>query len=293
MKIIANRKIWFTCSGLLFIASVVVLSVWGLRLGVDFTGGSMFEFRVEKEATANDIAAALHTVVNDVQIQQTARGTFLVKMPPVSESDHQAITKSLQSSFGTVVEEQFNSIGPTVGNELKQKTVMAILLVTLMVLVYIAWSFRHVSRPVPSWVYAGIVVFTFIHDVSIPLGIFSALGHFRGLEIGSPFIAAVLTILGYSINDTIVVLDRVRENLRRASGAFEEIVETSVRQTIARSINTSLTTILALAAVFLFGGASIQSFALALIIGIVLGTYSSIFIASPLLVTYYRLKSKK
>ena len=172
------------------------------------------------------------------------------------------------------------------GEELRQKSIRGLVIVLLAIMAYVAYVFRKVSAPVQSWKYGLITIFTAFHDVIVPLGVFSALGHFKGIEVGSAFIAAILTILGYSITDTIVVMDRIRENLQKRQGAFSDIVEASVEQTYLRSLNTSLATLLTLAAIFFFGGATLHDFTLTLIIGIAVGTYSSIFIASPLLVSW-------
>lgn len=274
--------------------SITALGIWGLKPSIDFTGGSLLEVQFKGEPPSNE---ELGGVVSDAKIspasfQHSARGTVVLRFPPIAEAQHQDFLAKLSEKYGEVQEVRFDSIGPTVGRELFSRAIIAVVLVTLMILFYIAWSFRKVSRPVPSWVYAGIVIVTFLHDVIIPLGLFAYLGHFKGWEVGSSFIAAVLTILGYSISDTIVVLDRVRENIKRIKGSFEEIVEASVHQTITRSINTSTTTMLALFAILFFGGSSLQSFALALIVGIAVGAYSSIFIAAPLLVVWYRIKRR-
>lgn len=307
MSIIPNRKIWFIFSGTLVVLSVAALLFWGLKFGIDFTGGSLLEIkfsgavpeRVELESVFTEAGLPAPG------IQRSAEGSVVFRFAPITEDQHQEIIGKMNERFTagapidksgageetTAIEEvRFDSIGPAIGKELWQKSIVAIILVTLVVLVYIAWSFRKVARPVPAWVYGVIVVLTFIHDTIIPLGVFAWLGKFQDVEIGGPFIAAVLTILGYSINDTIVVLDRVRENLKRMKGSFEEVVEASVHQTIVRSLNTTFTTMLALAAILVFGGPTLQTFALALLIGIFFGAYSSIFIASPLLVVWYHFK---
>ncbi len=294
MAIIANRKIWFIFSGTLMALSIIALIVWGLKPGIDFTGGSLLELRFGKGTPpAQDIVTLLKEFsIESPSLQGSGDNEIVIRFGPIQEDTHQDILTKLRDTHGAVEEVRFDSIGPSVGRELFQKAVIAVVLVTAMIMIYIAWSFRKVSRPVPAWIYGAVVVVTFVHDVMIPLGLFAYLGHFKGWEIGSPFIAAVLTILGYSISDTIVVLDRVRENLKKVKGTFEEIVETSVHQTITRSINTSVTTMLALTAILIFGGVSLQSFALALLVGIFFGTYSSIFIAAPLLVTWYRWRRK-
>jgi preprotein translocase subunit SecF len=180
-----------------------------------------------------------------------------------------------------------------VGEELRKKSFQGLVVVLLAILAYVAYTFRKVSAPVQSWKYGLVTIFTAFHDVIVPLGVFAWLGHRYDVEVGTSFIAAILTILGYSITDTVVVLDRIRENLPKSDGTFAEIVERSVHQTFLRSINTSFTTLVTLAAVHFFGGSSLHDFTLTLMIGIGVGTYSSIFIASPLLVTWHKWSQRK
>ena len=297
MQIIPNRKIWFTFSGVLIVLALAALGFWGLKPGIDFTGGSLLEVKFAKDYPPSEEIRALlsgpELGLSALLIQPSAENTVVLRFPPLTEDQHQAAFTALSGKYAGAEEVRFDSIGPAIGRELFRKSLGAIVIVTVVVLLYIAWSFRKINRPVPAWVYGAVVVVTFLHDVIIPLGVFAWLGKFYGLEVGSPFIAAVLLILGYSINDTIVVLDRVRENLKRLKAPFESIVEASVHQTINRSLNTSLTTLFVLVALYIFGGSTLSVFSLALIIGIALGTYSSIFIAAPLLVVWYRLKSRR
>ncbi len=292
MNIIANRKYWLVFSGTVFVAGIIALAVLGLRLGVDFTGGSLLEVKLGNNPSLAQVQDATAAVRKDATVQQL-EGAFLIRSGVLDENIHQQILDGYKQKFGSVEEVKFDSIGPVIGQEIRSKSITAVILVTAMVLLYIAWSFRAVQGPVSPWVYGVIVVLTFVHDVMIPLGIIAFYTHYTGIEVTAPFIAAVLTILGYSINDTIVVFDRVRENVRRLKGSFEEVVEASVHQSIARSINTSMTTLLALVAIYFFGGESMHVFALTLILGIVFGTYSSIFIASPMLVVWYNWKRKR
>jgi preprotein translocase subunit SecF len=201
------------------------------------------------------------------------------------------------AELGKVSEIRFNTIGPSLGEELKGKALVSILIVVLSIIVFIAYAFRHVSRPVSSWKYGFVAVIAFLHDVLIPIGLFSVLGRFYGVEVDSLFVVAILVVLGYSINDTIVVFDRVRENLReypdkKRAEQFEKVVGQSLSQTFARSINTSFTTLIALFAVYFLGGESTKCFSLALIAGITVGTYSSIFFAAPMLVTLQKMSQK-
>lgn len=287
MKIIALRPFWYALSALLVGGSIVAVAVFGLKFGIDFTGGTQLAVRFEQRPNSVDVERSLASLsLGAMTVQPVGDTDMNLRFREIDQETHQKILSTLNAAFATTTELQYNAIGPTVGVELRQKSVSALAIVFLAILAFIAWSFRKVSAPVQSWKYGVIVIATAFHDVAIPLGLFALLGKFQNVEVGTPFIAAILTIMGYSINDTIVVLDRVRENLQKLSGSFEEIVERSVKQTMVRSLNTSLTTILAMLAVYLFGGASIKDFALALIVGIVTGTYSSIFIASPILVTW-------
>lgn len=295
MKIIANRKIWFIFSAVTILASILFLAVYGLRLGLDFTGGTLMEVRFTNASpSVSEITSAISNFdLGEVVIQQTDENGALLRMISIDEARHQEILGAFKEKFGEINELRFESIGPVLGEELKKKAIGALLLVFLAITLYIAWSFRRVTRPVSAWVYGVVTLITAFHDVIIPLGLFALLGKIYHVEVGSSFVAAILTIMGYSINDTIVVLDRVRENLTRSSGDFEEIVEKSVKQTLVRSVNTSVTTSLALVAIFFFGGESLKWFSLALIVGIATGTYSSIFIASPLLVVWEKWRRRK
>ena len=270
-----------------------MLATFGLKLGIDFTGGSEWVGRFDQRPSSVDINGSLAPLsIGDINIQPVGETDLRIRTKSLDEDAHQKMVAQLKTSFGNVTELQFNAVGPSVGQELRQKSLSALVITFALIMLFIAWSFRNVSVPVQSWKYGLIVIATSFHDVIVPIGLFAILGKFFGIDVGTPFIAAVLTIMGYSINDTIVVLDRVRENLHKTNGTFEEIVETSVQQTMLRSFNTSMTTVLSMVAVYFFGGESIKYFALALIVGIITGTYSSIFIASPMLVTLYNSKKK-
>jgi len=281
-------------SGAFILGSVIAIGLFGLKLGIDFTGGSFLTVRFAGERpTVETLGESFVGFdIGDVTVQPVGQTDTSMRMRSVTEEKHQEILSSMREQYGEIEELQFTSIGPSIGRELRTKSMYALALILCAVMAYVAWAFRKVSAPVQSWKYGLLTITAAFHDVIIPMGLFAILGHFYGVEIGTPFIAAVLTILGYSINDTIVVFDRVRENLRRSGGSFAEIVEVSVQQTLLRSLNTSFTTLLALFAVYFFGGESIKEFALALIVGIATGTYSSIFIASPLLVTVNNWKKR-
>lgn len=292
MRIISNRKIWFTISGILVLASIVVLLLWRLNLGIDFTGGTLLEVEYkDQRPSQEEINNKLSPLkLENLSFQPIGERGVIFRLKDITEEKHQEVLGVL----GDITERRFNTIGPTIGKELRKKSIVAIALVLMMIIAYIAYAFRKVSRPVVSWKYGVVAIIALIHDITIPLGLFVVLGKFYGVQIDVLFVTALLTILGFSIHDTIVVFDRVRENLKKmGSDNFEAIVEQSVKETITRSINTSLTVVLTLLAIFFFGGESIKYFILALLVGIIAGTYSSIFIASPLLVTWHNFQGKK
>lgn len=223
--------------------------------------------------------------LGEVNIQPIGAKDMMFRLRDLDEPTHQKISETLKKEFGQIEEKQFDSVGPVIGRELQRRSIYAVIAVIVAIVLYITWAFRKVSKPVSSWLFGVATIVALLHDVVIPIGAFSYLGHFAGKEVGLLFVTALLTILGFSVHDTIVVFDRVRENLRKwGRGTFEELVNQSVNETIRRSINTSLTVILTLFAIYFVGGESTKDFALALIIGIFAGTYSSIFIASTLLV---------
>lgn len=303
MRIIYHRKIYFIISGILCLISIVSLSIWGLNLGIDFTGGTLMELKFETVRPANlEITQSLKDLdLGKIVVQRTGELGVILRFRDVDEDTHQEILKKLKESRSTagegngeeLSEERFESIGPVIGQELKKKTFWAIIIVLVAIILYIAWAFRKVSYLISSWKYGLIAIVALVHDIIIVLGIFSILGRFFSIEVGTPFVAALLTILGYSVNDTIVVFDRIRENLYKDEVEdFEGSVNLSVNQTITRSLNTSLTTLFVLLAVYFLGGTSIRYFILALITGVIAGTYSSIFIASPMLVVWRKFRKK-
>ena len=381
LKIIQKRKIWFIFSAILISASIAALSVWGLKLGIDFTGGTLMEFSFKEETlNSEEIKDALKGLdLGEVSIQFSGDDSVLLRFKDVDENTHQEIIKALNVAIleekkeknnnlewsiedinkgeednasvenepisiikkamaadedeiinedeesgievitdsgeeinieseeidlesviaaneesSNINEKRFDSIGPVIGNELKKSAIWAIVVALIAIVLYIGWAFRKVSRPVSSFKYGIIATIALFHDIIITLGVFSVLGYLYNVEIGIPFVAALLAILGYSVNDTIVVFDRTRENLIKSGiSDFEEVVNKSVNETLIRSLNTSFTTLLILTVLFLFGGATIKYFVVALIVGISAGTYSSIFIASPLLVTWQKWSLKR
>lgn len=300
MNIVGHRRIFYAVSAFFIAASIAAMAVWGLRLGIDFTGGSLVEveFRASRPSMEESSRWLAPLDLGEARLQPTGDRGLLLRLRHLSEAEHQAVLAALDPAAGGLIEKRFDTVGPTIGRELARKSLIAIALVVLLIVSYITFAFRKVSQPVAlgrtaglaSWKYGLTTVFALAHDVIIPAGFFALAGRLYGFEVDTLFVTAVLTILGFSVHDTIVVFDRIRENLALASNSdgFGALVNSSVAQTLTRSINTSLTVVLALAAVYFFGGATTEIFSLTLIIGIVVGTYSSICIASPLLVTWHQ-----
>ena len=296
MWIIKHRKIWYAFSLLIVIASLFSMFKFGLKQGIDFTGGALLEVEYAAKPDALVVKQKIEELsLGSAIVQPSGEKNIIVRMKDLTEEQHQKVLSAVLSAGEDGKEIRFDSIGPVIGKELKKKSVTAMILVIVMIILYIAFVFRKVSQPVNSFYYGLMAVVALIHDVTLPAGVFAVLGHYYGVEVDTLFVTALLTVLGFSVHDTIVVFDRIRENLRNNGNKnnFETVVGASVSQTVSRSINTSLTVILVLLAIFFLGGESTKYFSLALLIGIAIGTYSSIFLASPLLVTLQKLKDRK
>lgn len=294
--VIRYSKIWLTISAAIVALSLVSLFTFGLNPGIDFSGGSLLEASIPS-ATVEDVRATLEAAGKHATVQEAGTsGDYLMRFGVMSEADHQAVLSALREKFGDVQEQKFDAVGPSVGESLKRSAAKSVVLLVILIAAYIAWAFRTVSFPVKSWKYGVVTAISAFHDVIIPMGIFAFLSKIYGFEADTAFVAALLTILGYSINDTIVVFDRTRENLikhRHKNADFGEVVDASVRETLGRSLNTTLTTLLPLVAILLLGGETVRPFILTLFLGILAGAYSSIFLASPLLVLWERKAAKK
>ena len=299
-KIIQKRNIWLGISAALFVVFAAALFVWGLKYGIDFTGGSLLEVKfVGTRPSVSQVETGLADLkLSSLIIQPVGAEDLMLKFQETAEDTHQSILSKLNelakkdNQNNSIEELRFESVGPSIGAELKIKSLWAIFFALLAMLAYITYAFRKVSRPIASWKYGSAAIIAMFHDVVITMGVFAFLGHYYAIEINTPFVAAVLTVLGYSVHDTIVVFDRVRENLPKSNEDFEGTINTSLNQTLVRSLNTSLTVLLVLASIIIFGGASIRTFVLALAVGIFIGTYSSIFVASPLLVVWEKMGKK-
>ncbi len=297
LQIIDKRKYTYIASAALVVLSVTIIFVWGLRLGIDFKGGTLMEIQFTEEIpTAQEIRDKLSAIgLNGLTVQLSENNTAILRYMASDEELNEKVVASLMEFDADAEQLRVDFIGASISNQIKRNAIMAIIFSVIAIALYIAWAFRKVSYKIPSWQYGLGAVIALTHDIVITLGIFVVLGRFWEIEIGIPFVAALLTILGYSVNDTIVVYDRIRENIlyARDKENFEELVNKSLNETLARSINTSFTVIIVLLAIIFFGGETIKFFSLALLAGISLGTYSSIYIASALLVSSYNYKIGK
>ena len=299
MNIIGHKTIFLTISSVLVVASFLAIGIFGFRPGTDFTGGTLWQITSSNSSVnENSLKDYFVTELNfkDVVVyREVTSGSYIMKLPAISEADHQKFLSALNGKFGKIDEQKFQSIGPTVGAGLKSDAIKAIIFVLLGISIYIAFAFRKASYPVQSWKYGIATLIALMHDVVIPSGVIAVLGHFAGVEMDTNFVVALLVIMGFSVHDTIVVFDRIRENLltRKGSKTFTEIVNDSVVQTLARSINTSLTLVLVLTAMLILGAPTLKLFVLIMLVGVIFGTYSSIFIASPLLTIWYRFGKNK
>lgn len=320
MDIIKHRKIFLSISGILVLASAASVLIFGFRPGIDFTGGTLWQLRFTQtnaDLTQTNTEEIKRFFENELSLKNVAvfpaeNNGFLVRLPHISEEEHQKYLEALKAKFNSseielvepmsvesvssprgsvsIEELRFEVIGPTIGEELKRKAVWAMVLVMLGISLYIAFAFRKVSYPIKSWKYGVITLITLVHDVAIPAGLLAFLGWRLGIEIDTNFVVALLVVMGFSVHDTIVVFDRVRENLLLQKNRLDlaAVVNDSVNQTVARSINTSLTLVLVLLALFFAGPAVLKYFVLTILVGTVVGVYSSIFVASPLLTIWYK-----
>lgn len=296
INIIGKRKYFYTFSLVITMISLIALISWGLKLGKDFTGGTRMTVQFSQEIDVQKIQENLKELnLNELTVQKSENNVVIFGYASSDEALNNKVRDKLKSSDENYKEIKTEFTGASVSNQIKKNAIIAVILANIGIGIFIAWAFRKVSRPIPSWQYGIGAVIALAHDVLITIGVFVFLGKFHNIEVGIPFIAALLTILGFSVHDTIVVYDRIRENLLKSSGKekFEEVVNKSLNETMARSINTSFTVLIVLAAIVIFGGESIRYFSVALLVGIFFGTYSSIFIASSLLVTSYKFKLKR
>jgi preprotein translocase subunit SecF len=292
-RFLGKKKIlWLAISVAIMIPGIIALSVWKLPLGIDFRGGAQFELKFDKTPTQEALKQKItsYPEARGVTVTTAEGESFIVRVLPISEGEYKEISKKLETDFGTYTEKQFQSVGPSVSKDLTRKAITAVVIATLLIILYLAYSFRGVSHPVSSWRFGLVAAVALLHDLLISIGVFAILAHYFNYEVDSSFITAMLTIMGFSVHDTIVVFDRIRENLTKnrvgAAAEFEQVADDSLGETLNRSIATSLTVIFTLSALAILGGESIRGFVVTLLVGIFIGTYSSIFTATPLLVLW-------
>lgn len=297
MNLIKLKWLWFGISIAVILPGLASLIFWGLDLGIDFTGGTLIE---EKISTTPSISTVSEIVQNSGahvdSVTTTGSGTYLIRTNEITASQATTIKNNLEAKLGGATQVSLETVGPTIGAELLQKATLALGLVSIFIVAYIAFSFRSVPKPYKSWRFGVCAIIALLHDVLVVTGVFSILGHFLHVQVDSLFVTALLTVIGFSVHDTIVVFDRIRENLVRMPGqSFATVANESLLQTLVRSLMTSLTVVLTLFAVLLLVGPisdKIRWFLVALLVGIISGTYSSIFNATPLLVLWQE-RSKK
>ncbi len=285
--IAGKRFVFLIISEIIILIGIIALVVLGLKPGIEFSSGSMLTVNFEQPVERVELEQELANLgYNNVIIQRTGGGDFLIRTPELTAEEKIAVEEALSARFGSLTEREFNSVSPMVAAETAYNAIIAVAVAAVGILLYITWAFRRMPRP---FHYGVCAIIALVHDVVVVTGVFAILGAIMGWEINLMFITGVLAVIGYSINDTVVIFDRIRENLSRGISAdFEVVVNTSLVETMSRSLNTSLTTLFVVIALLLFVGASIQNFAIVLLIGIVSGTYSSIFIAAALLIIWER-----
>lgn len=296
MDIIGKKNWYFGISLLFLIPGIIAILLWGLNLSIDFTGGSRLTLSFKNNVTNYNVES-VNKILRSQRIKvaniEKSDKLIFVRTAPIDSSQNNKFISTLSKEFKDVKEQEFETIGPVIGQETTLNALKAVGIASILIILYITWSFRQVPKPASSLRFGICAIIALIHDVLVVLGTFAILGHFFGVEVDSLFVTAILTVIGFSVHDTIVVFDRIRENLRKmGSSNFSKTVNESIIQTIGRSLNTSLTVVLVLIALLLFGGESIRWFVVALLIGIISGTYSSIFNAAPLLVLWQEISNK-
>ncbi|MCF7918028.1 protein translocase subunit SecF [Candidatus Gracilibacteria bacterium] len=299
MNITKYRNIWFSISGLFVLVSIATILVFGFKLGLDFTGGArwtvdFYEKPMSRERVETFLKE-LPELTQAPQIQTTEEGHFLITIEDMSDEQLKTISDKMYKDVGEFDEISYRKVNSTIGQNFKKKAVYAIIISLIGIILFVAFAFRKIPKAVNPWRFGAVAIIALFHDILFIIGVFVTLGYFTGVELDLAFITALLATLGFSVNDTIVILDRVRENIRlqKASETFEETIEKSIQETLFRSLNTSFSTIIPLLALLFWGAESIFYFVLALTIGISVGTYSSIFVAAPLLVTWKKWSDRR
>jgi len=291
IKFMAYKWLYFLISAAVLLPGIYSLMRWQFRPSIDFTGGALIEIKNEKIKTKEDIEKVKNIFLKENievgSIQSSAENSYLIRSKSVTLEQKDKVEKAIEKEFGKTEEKRFETVGPTLGKEMLNKTILAAILAAIAILTYVAYAFRNVK-------YGAAAVLALIHDLLVVSGIFSLLGHFKGVEVDILFVTAILTTMSFSVHDTIVVFDRIRESIKRAPNLpLEQLADRAINETMVRSLNNSLTIVFMLVALLLLGGETIKWFILALLIGTISGTYSSPFVATPILVVWQKIKDKK
>jgi len=285
--IIGKRFRFFLISGVVILIGIISLASFGLKAGIDFSSGSLLTLNFEQEVTVAEVKQELGNLGHENAIVQiTGEGDIIIRTSELTTSEKVQLEDDLEASLGAAEELGFESVDPVIARQTARTATIAVAIAAIGILLYITWAFRRMLKP---FRYGACAVVALVHDTLVAVGIFSIFGGILGWEVNLIFITGILAVIGYSVNNTVVVFDRIRENLLRGSNvSFETIVNNSLAETITRSLNTSLTTIIVVLALLLFVGSTIQNFSAVLLIGIIAGTFSSLFIAPSLLVVWER-----
>ncbi|MDD3773867.1 MAG: protein translocase subunit SecF [Patescibacteria group bacterium] len=287
---IKNRIYFYIFSAILFIAAILSIIFYGFNLGIDFAGGSVLSVRYEKNVSKNSIEQSINNAGFSYYTVQPSQGDYFVRTKALDSEQRKDLEDALKK-VGQYQELSFETVGPSVSADLRQKALWGVLLVSLGIILYIAYAFRSIPKGYSSFVFGLAAVIALLHDAVITAGVFSFLGHFyANIVVDAYFITALLTTGGYSVHDTIVVADRLRENLLKSEGSLANLADLSLWQVLTRSVSTSVTTLFVSLSLYLLGGESIRNFALALVVGVAMGTFSSIFVAVPIIVDWYKHK---
>jgi len=300
MNITKRRRTWFSLSGVLLILSILLILTLNLNLGLDFTGGARWDLNFKEGTDVNSeklksFFKERKELSKEAKIQESEEGTYLVTIEDLRDEEIQKISADLKKAVGDFEESSYRKVDATIGSSFKKKAFQALLAALAGIIIFVAYSFRKIPESIGPWRFGAVAIIALFHDIIILLGVFAVLGYITGAELDLPFITALLATLGFSVNDTIVILDRIRENIRsqKPHETFEDTIEKSVQQTLLRSINTSISTVLPLLGLLVFGASAIFYFVLALAVGILIGTYSSIFLAAPLLAEWKHIADKR
>lgn len=297
LNIVGNKIWYFLISLLIIIPGIFSLFTWGMKMSIDFTGGSriilLFPGTPDK-LVQNFVGRVFKDEKIEIVTIQPSGNRLIIRTKPINEKQNAVLMRDLKNKIEKVKEDEFETIGPVIGQETTWNALQALIYASILIVLYIAWSFRSVPKPTSSWKFGVCAILALLYNVILLIGIFSLLGHFQNVEVDSLFITALLTVIGFSVHDTIVVFDRIRENLKHTVGIpFGQVVNNSLLQTMTRSLNTSLTALLVLFTLMVFGGETLRWFIVALLIGIASGTYSSIFNASLFLVVWQEIEERQ